>query len=186
MFAVTIDFEGRRSLTFSRLATKPNTRARLLHASSSEFVANQMVFARCRLLSSMVWSSSSSTGSWLEASQVYFRRFRSSSPRKTTSHDKFRSLKLSQYDTTRQRSRPDFSRPRRATFVGKKPHQLGETPMMPSWPSRPRSINGPSFRMFSVACFHSEYQGGTLLSYSDPSSTMSATECFQTSTVSQN
>ncbi|KAI5987441.1 hypothetical protein EDD15DRAFT_2292640 [Pisolithus albus] len=86
-----------------------------------------MFFARCRLsLSRTVLSSSSSTGSWLEASQVYFRRFRSSSPRKKTSHDKSRSLKLSHYDTTRQRFRPDFSRPRRMTFVGKKPHDLDD------------------------------------------------------------
>ncbi|KAI6037069.1 hypothetical protein BKA83DRAFT_1149345 [Pisolithus microcarpus] len=84
-----------------------------------------MVFARCRFSLSHTLSSSSSTGSWLEASQVYFRRFRSSS-RKKTSYDKFRSLKLSHYDTTRQRSRPDFSRPRRTTFVGKKPHELDD------------------------------------------------------------
>ncbi|KAI5987447.1 hypothetical protein EDD15DRAFT_2292689 [Pisolithus albus] len=86
-----------------------------------------MFFARCRLsLSRTVPSASLSTGSWLEASQVYFQRFRSSSPRKKTSHDKSRSLKLSHYDTTRQRSRPDFSRPRRMTFGGKKPHELDD------------------------------------------------------------
>lgn len=66
-----------------------------------------MFFARCRLsLSRAVLSSS--TGSWLEASQAYFRRFRSSP-----------------YET-RQRSRADFSRPRKTTFIGKKPHELDD------------------------------------------------------------